>query len=94
MPLYTYECENCGRIFDLQMKVKDMVTMTVCEICDGDARKIIVPGHGGIQDDHPVWLDNSVRCQLQCLDDPTEKPINTRSEYNKYLKDNGIVPTN
>ena len=94
MAIYTYECENCGRIFDLSMKIEDMASETVCEICDGDAKKIIVPGHGGIQDDHPVWLDNSIRNQLQDTDSPETIPITTRKQYNKYLRDNGIVPTN
>lgn len=93
MPLYEYECENCGRIFDLHLKISDLSNDVVCEECDGDAKRIITLGHGGIQDDHPVWLDHSIRCQLQDTDDPTERPIETRTQYNSYLKDNGIVPT-
>lgn len=92
MPIYSYECENCGRIFDLALKIEDMVQETACEECNGSAKKIITLGHGGIQDDSPVWLDQSIRNQLQDTDSP-HIPIETRSQYNRYLKDNGIVPT-
>jgi putative FmdB family regulatory protein len=91
MPLYTYECENCGRIFELTLSLKDHVTTTVCQVCDGDARQILVPGHGGIQDDHPRWLNDQVRGVLQDTDDPGTRPIETRSDYRWYLKDNGIA---
>jgi len=92
MPVYTYECGECGKIFDRSMSLKHLTHHVSCESCAGDARKIIVPGYG-IQDDHPVWLDDSIRQQLQDTDDPTIKPIETRAEYNRYLRDNGIIPT-
>ncbi|MBI9090149.1 MAG: hypothetical protein JEZ12_13115 [Desulfobacterium sp.] len=88
MPRYTYECTNCGKIFDLDLSLKNHVKQTVCEKCDGDAVQIMVPGHGGVQDDHPAWIDDSVR---GCLQDPAERPIESRTEYKRHLKDNGIV---
>jgi len=94
MPLYTYECEECGNIFDMHLRLSEIESQPACEECGGFAKRIITLGHGGIQDDHPVWLDESIRRQLQDTDDPKEKPIETRSEYNRFLKDTGIIPTN
>jgi putative FmdB family regulatory protein len=88
MPIYTYECKNCGRIFDLSLSLKNHTQQTVCEICDGDAVQILVPGHGGIQDDHPTWLDHRVK---GCLQDPSDRPIESRTDYKRFLKDNGII---
>jgi hypothetical protein len=53
-----------------------------------------VAGHGGIQRDEPTWLNDQVRGCLQDDDDIAdgmEKPIETRTEYKRYLKEHGIV---
>ena len=92
MPLYTFECDKCGDRVEQMFKIKNCPEKFVCIYCGGKLRKIIVAGHGGLQLDTSEgcsWL-GSARELLQ-PDDPTEKPIETRSEYKKYLKDHGIV---
>lgn len=91
MPLYEYQCQKCTKIFDLMVPLKEWDVKPDCPGCGGKSKKLMTLG--GIQDDHPVWLDNSVRNQLQDTDGP-HIPIETRTQYNKYLKDNGIIPTN
>lgn len=92
MPLYDYECPECGNEFDLFVPLASYKLKPYCPKCGSESKKILTHGHGGIQDDHPVWLDQSIRNQLQDTDSP-HIPIETREQYNKHLKDNGIVPT-
>jgi putative FmdB family regulatory protein len=89
MPLYSYECQRCNHEFEAAYPLSEYDTRPDCPECAGPTTKLMTLG--GIQDDHPVWLDNSIRNQIQDTDDPSERPITTRTEYNQYLKDNGIV---
>jgi putative FmdB family regulatory protein len=89
MPLYDFHCDHCDVRFEKALPLKDWDAVQLCPHCGEETLKLITLG--GIQDEHPVWLDNSIRSQIQ---DPSERPIQTRTEYNRYLKENGIVPTN
>ncbi len=40
MPIYEYECENCGRRFEVWQKITDE-PLTTCEHCKGKLRKLI-----------------------------------------------------
>ncbi len=40
MPIYEYECENCGRHFEVWQKITDD-PLTTCEVCQGKLRKLI-----------------------------------------------------
>lgn len=94
MPLYTYECEECGEEFEMVLRLSEFESITPnCPQCGGEGRRILVLGHGGIQGDEPVWLDHSVREALQDLTDPATVPITTRTQYKKYMKDNSLVCT-
>ena len=88
MPIYNYECEKCGIITEVLLKLDEMSDTYPCKRCGKKAHKIIVLGHGGIQDEHPRWLNQDVRNALQ---DESERPITTRSQYNRYLKEKGII---
>jgi len=94
MPLYDFECQECENTFDKLLPLKRYKEPQTCSKCGGKTNKILTLGHGGIQDDHPVWLDESIVRQLQDTDNPGLNRIESRTEYNNYLKDNGIVPTN
>lgn len=91
MPLYEYKCNQCKSNFEKFLPLKKYDSPQNCPDCGGKSRKQL--SIGGIQDDHPVWLDGSIIRQLQDTDDPTVRPLSTRTEYNKYLKDNGIAAT-
>jgi len=87
MPLYTYECDTCGNQMDRLFPVHHFPETMPCK-CGDRARKVITVGHGGIQTDGDVkWLA-SARMNLQ---PDYEKPVETRGEYKRYLKDRGIV---
>jgi len=90
MPLYTFECLYCGKDTDKFFKIDNCPKYILCPICGDDARKVIVSGHGSIQCDNMVdvpWLESAV----QNLQPDHERPIETRGEYNRYLKENNII---
>ena len=86
MPLYRYECPNCTIEYDQFLKLADYKTPVLCPTCGRIGKKVIT---AQIQRDEPTWLNDEVRGCLQ--DTETEKPIETRTEYKRYLKDNGII---
>jgi hypothetical protein len=60
--------------------------MTTCEHCGGVAEKII--SKPNVQDDHPKWIDDNLRAQIQEDDEP---PIESRTQLNKAVKEKGLV---
>ncbi len=40
MPIYEYECENCGRHLEVWQKITDD-PLTTCEACGGKLHKLI-----------------------------------------------------
>ncbi len=40
MPIYEYECESCGRRFEVWQKITDE-PLTTCKYCNGKLRKLI-----------------------------------------------------
>jgi len=40
MPIYEYECEECGREFDVLQKITDP-DVKLCKFCNGPVRKIV-----------------------------------------------------
>lgn len=92
MPIYSFECVNCGELKDLFFKINDCPESVKCEECGELAVKIIVLGHGGVRCDSMSdvpWLASAV----ENLQPDGEKPLETRGQYNKYLKDKNIIAT-
>ena len=90
MTLYDFQCKECEHEFEEILSLNNYKFKPGCPECGGQTKKLITLG--GIQDDHPVWLDESVIRQLQDNDNPDAKIIETRGEYKQYLRDNGIIP--
>jgi len=89
MPLYDYECEDCGIEIEEVFKMDEKPTSIECGGCHSTMYPVMVEGHGGIQTDKPKWIDDSVRGALQGDD---EKPIETRTDYNRALKEKNVEP--
>lgn len=90
MPLFDYECPECGATKEIIAKIDGFPSSVHCNECDGEAVKVIVPGHGGIKCDSMTdvpWLESAV----QNLQPDHERPVETRGEYNRYLKDHNII---
>lgn len=92
MPLYEYKCKKCNNEFEKMVSLVEYDKKQDCQSCGSETKKLM--SIGGTQDDHPVWLDESIIRQLQDTDDPSTRRISSRTEYNKYLKDTGTIPTN
>ena len=87
MALYTFKCGKCGRIMDKIFPMKDCPCKIECIHCRGEAEKIL--SATSIQTDAKVsWLPSA--CEV--LQRHGERPLETRTEYKKYLKDNGLIP--
>lgn len=89
MPLFDYECTKCRAMKEIIAKVDGFPGSVPCDHCDGEAVKVIVHGHGGIQCDSMVdvpWLASAVKV----LQPDHERPIETRGEHKRYLKDHHL----
>ena len=93
MSLYEYECQKCGNTDEKVYPMASFPKTCKCSKCGGRAKKII---SGYIQRDEPTWLDDAVRGALQDTDNVragAERPIETRTELNRYLKEHNLVAT-
>lgn len=83
MPLYQYECEECGLVIEQVFKIKRCPRNIECPKCKGKARKIIcIPGSDNTKES-PDWVksicevvdkEGGTHCQ-QLLKDPTRKNL-------------------
>ena len=83
MPLYDYFCKTCGHTSERFYKITEFPESVKCE-CGGEAKKVC---NCQVLRDEPSWLGSA--CDV--LLDSHTKPIETRTQFNRYLKDNGIV---
>lgn len=93
MPLYVYKCKKCDKQHEIFLKLENYREEQFCPVCGQKLEKI--PTIGGIEPDQPSWLDHNVIGALQNTDriaKKLEKPIETRGEWKRYLKENGIEP--
>lgn len=89
MPLYQYEC-RCGKKMEVFHKINRVPKRARC-VCGWMAKKVIVTG--GIQCDSindVKWLE-SARQNLQPDSELKTHPIETRGQYNRYLKDHHLA---
>lgn len=85
MPIYEYCCHNCQKVYERVFKVTAFPKTIKCQYCGKRAKKIL--SKGAIQTDNDVpWMESAVKV----LQPSWEKPITTRSEHRKYLKEKGI----
>lgn len=91
MPIYEYLCTNscCKRLIERVCRVADWTPEIQCPIC-GEEMRHQIP-HVAVHDDHPKWLNDNVRAQIQ--GDDNVAPIETRAEYEAHCKKHNIVVT-
>ena len=90
MPVYDYECPWCGEQFEMIVPVKEYDCIQQCPKCGSTSERIITSGHGGIQCDSQTdvkWLPSACKNLLP----DGHKPIETRGEYRRYLKEHGVL---
>lgn len=92
MPLYSYECQTCGKEMDKVYPIENCPRVIECIHCRREAKKVLTIGHGGIQTDGGVtWLPSACET-LQTPRERKERPITSRTEWKKTMKDKGLIP--
>jgi len=88
MPIYEFDCE-CGNSQDELFKMADCPKDIVCSKCGGKAVKVISRFKiqcDGIND--VSWLPSA----LENLPD-SDRPIESRGDYKRFLKEKGLTAT-
>lgn len=93
MPLYEYKCPECGTHEEIYCRLSERPTQVPCPApgCSGFAHQIVA-FRGGLKTEHPNWLDDSVRWALQTEAERRKRPIQTRSDWERTLKEKNLVP--
>lgn len=89
-PIYEYECNHCKTITEIVHKPNSIPKKARCKKpgCGRMARRIL--SRGAIQCDSVndvKWLPSACKT----LQKAGEPPLQSRKEYNKYLKDNHLA---
>ena len=90
MPIYEYKCisDYCKNTVERICTVAEWTPEIECPICGGEMRHQLPLV--AVHDDHPRWLNDSVRTQIQGENEP---PLETRKDYTQYCNERGIVVT-
>uniref|UniRef100_A0A6M3L428 Putative regulatory protein FmdB zinc ribbon domain-containing protein n=1 Tax=viral metagenome TaxID=1070528 RepID=A0A6M3L428_9ZZZZ len=84
MPLYDYECEQCGMIFEKILPIEQCDDGQFCPNpeCESVAscRKLITNGHGGFMRPDSPWI--------RSLGEFMEAPINNVQDLRRFYADN------
>jgi len=87
MPTYEWECRNCRKVTEIICHVSECPDRIKCA-CGKTAKKILSRG-AVLTDGNVKWLPSAIKV----LQPDYERPIETRGEYKKYLKDRGLECT-
>lgn len=85
MPIYEYECQNCGKHFEHMQKITDD-PLTACTFCNGKVKKLVsncsfqLKGTGWYATDYARKSDPSEEKKKTKKKDTTEKPKDTSTE--------------
>jgi putative FmdB family regulatory protein len=86
MPLYQYHCKKCNTTTDFFSKISEKPDFIIC-VCGEESGKIL-SASCVIGDEMPKWMRHPE--VLGSLQNSAEKPIQSRSEYNRYIKQRGV----
>lgn len=89
MPEYDFECEGCGKVYTELHKIEEAPDSMKCIFCENRAKRII-SFRGGLQTDHPKWIDDNLRQSIQSENEP---PIESRKDLRRVVKEKDLVET-
>ena len=87
MPVYEWYCKHCLKVTERMFRVSECPDQIKCA-CGKIAKKILSRG-AVLTDDNVSWLPSAIKV----LQPDYERPIETREEYKKYLKDHNLECT-
>lgn len=85
MPTYEYQCDTCGRIFEIRQRISEPA-LTRCETCGGVVRRLlsaapfILKGEGWYVTDYPSESRKKARESEKSAGDKSEKSGGDKSE--------------
>jgi len=88
MPIYEFQCSSCGKIQEKIFKINECPQSITCDSCRNQSKKVVC--FGAVQGDTPSWLDDGVQGALVDIDSRRFRPIETRSQLKKVMKERGI----
>lgn len=92
MPIYEFACDVCGNTTEAHFHLADKPEAISCPHCPGTAQSIISKTAIFIDTVRDVpWLSDFASKRKEARFGA--KPIETRTEYKQYLKDNDLRPT-
>jgi putative FmdB family regulatory protein len=96
-PFYDYECQGCGHVIEVFYKIDDRPELLPCsESCGGQMRQIMSPTMVQCEDIVNVpWIREFAHNHNRQGGKRNRQggpPIESRSDYKKYLKDNDLRP--
>ena len=97
MPLYDFECE-CGWSDELILKLSEYSPTIKCPQCGGEAKQVILRGHGASLREWPVWLGENkeghrIRSALQSsrlVRLGKAERLETRSQHDRICREKGF----
>jgi putative FmdB family regulatory protein len=84
MPMYEYMCTDCGNRFDKFLPLARYDEDVICCDCLVTAKKVMT---ANFHCDEEAWIHTT----SEALTGENDAPITNRTEYNKRIKDNGLV---
>ena len=87
MPIYEYQCLDCGNIDELISIRYEDHKFQKCSECGGKSKKIISAGF--THTDTPSWINDELRSSIQGDD---EKPIRNRKDLAAVVAKKKIEP--
>ena len=91
MPLYDYECQKCGHIFEEFAGIDD--TKRACVVCSSDAKRIITATGAYTANDDVAWARDAVEVVNKRSSKPETQEFlknPTRSNLKRHLKANDL----
>ena len=96
MPIYSYKCKNCGKIFDRFQKIGGKGT-EYCDLCNSEAFRVFSPvgiifkGSGFYSTDYKSGSNKSITgSKTSAAENKQETKIDTRTE--KPAENKGKIP--
>lgn len=83
MPLYTYECVDCGALKDEFRKLEDRNNGPECDLCK-IAMKKLIGGHSVVSDLEP-YFDDNLECGIKSKQH-RKQVMREKGVYEKYGK--------
>jgi len=98
MPIYEYECEHCGKHFEIFQKIADS-PLTECRVCKGKLNKLIsqcsfhLKGTGWYVTDYKKPVDSVGKKPAPSSESKETEKAETKADTKAEAKAEGAAPS-